>query len=89
MLPNSLSYPPESVCHDCCGAEKVDGGSEAANGEVSLILDGAVAAGWRHVLRHLNGGCGGFNWLLDVVVMRMDEVAGARDDGLCAFTLVM
>ena len=52
MLPDSLADPPESICHQCSGSEEVHGGAEAAGGQVALVLDGAVAAGRRHILRH-------------------------------------
>jgi hypothetical protein len=53
VLPDSLSNPPESVCHERRGSEKVCGGAEASYGQVALVLYGAVAARWRHILRHV------------------------------------
>lgn len=78
VLPDSLSNPPESVCHEYAGAEQVDGGSEAANGEVALVLDGVVPAHGGHILRHCgrSGSRGGlsFNWVGGV------PLAGCGDD---------
>lgn len=52
VLSDALSHSPESICHQPSHSNDVYGGSEAANGQVALVLDGAVAAGWRHILRH-------------------------------------
>lgn len=62
VLPDSLSYPPETVGHECGRAEQVHGGSEAAHGEVALVLDGVVPAHGGHILRHCGRSlcsCGG------------------------------
>jgi hypothetical protein len=45
VLPNSLSDPPETICHEHAGSEPVHGGAEAASGQVALVLDGAVTGG--------------------------------------------
>lgn len=52
LLPYALTKPPEPVCHDARDCDEVVGGSEAADWEVSAILDGVVAARRRHILRH-------------------------------------
>lgn len=52
MLPDSLSNSPESVCHENAAANEVHGRSEAAHGEVALVLDGVVPAHGGHILRH-------------------------------------
>lgn len=52
VLPDSLSDPPESPGHQCGSSEEVYGGTEAPSREIALVLDGAVAARWRHILRH-------------------------------------
>ncbi|KAF1839641.1 hypothetical protein BDW02DRAFT_575279 [Decorospora gaudefroyi] len=52
VLPNALSNPPKSICHECRGSEDVHGRPEAASGQVALVLDGAIAARRRHILRH-------------------------------------
>ena len=57
VLPNSLSNPPESVGHEYASSDEVHGRSEAANGQVALVLDGVVPAHGGHVLRHC-GRCG-------------------------------
>lgn len=57
VLPNSLSDPPESVGHEYASSDEVHGRSEAANGQVALVLDGVVPAHGGHVLRHC-GRCG-------------------------------
>lgn len=62
MLPDTLANPPESVCHECRGSDNVCGGTEASNRQVALVLDGAVAALWRHILRHDGRLCSWFNW---------------------------
>ena len=62
VLPDSLSNPPEAVGHECGRAEQVHGWSEAAHGEVALVLDGVVPAHGGHILRHCGRswcGCGG------------------------------
>jgi uncharacterized Zn-binding protein involved in type VI secretion len=51
-LPDSLTNSPETVGHQHSGSEEVHSGAEAANGEVALVLYGAVAARRRHILRH-------------------------------------
>lgn len=63
VLPDSLSNPPESVCHEYARSNEVHGRSEAANGEVALVLDGIVPAHGGHILRHC-GRCGaGAQWV--------------------------
>jgi hypothetical protein len=52
VLPDSLPNPPETICHQHARSDEVHGWSEAASGEVALVLNGAVAAGRRHILRH-------------------------------------
>ena len=61
VLSDSLANSPEAVCHNRSGSEDVDGRTEAANGEVALVLDGAVAARRRHILRHDGQLVRGFN----------------------------
>jgi hypothetical protein len=61
VLPDSLANSPEAVCHNRSGSEDVDSGAEAADGEVALVLDGAVAARRRHILRHDGQLVRGFN----------------------------
>lgn len=53
VLSDTLSNPPESVGHECRSPEKVCCGAEASHGQVALVLYGAVAARWRHILRHV------------------------------------
>ena len=52
VLSDALSHPPETICHQDACSDQVDGRSEAASGEVALVLYGAIAAGRRHILRH-------------------------------------
>jgi hypothetical protein len=52
VLPDTLSDPPETICHQHTRSDEVHGGPEASSRQVALVLYGAVAAGWRHVLRH-------------------------------------
>jgi hypothetical protein len=78
VLPDPLAHPPESICHQRGGSEEVHGGAEAAGGQVSLVLDGAVAANRRHILRHGEGVWCGVNGLVGLG-MRSREVA--RDHG--------
>ena len=61
MLPDSLSNPPEAVCHQHARSDEVYGRPEAAGGQVALVLYGAVAAAWRHILRHGGRLCSWFN----------------------------
>lgn len=56
LLPNPLPDLVEPICHKRGHAEEVDGRSEAASGEVALVLNWLVAARGRHVLRHDGGG---------------------------------
>lgn len=65
VLPNSLPNAPEPICHNARDAEEIVGGTETADGEIAAVLDGFVAAGWRHVLRHVGRcarGVGGWWW---------------------------
>jgi len=77
VLPDSLADPPESICHQRGGSDEVHGGAEAAGRQVSLVLDGAVAANRRHILRHGEGVWCGVNWSVGLV-MRSCEVAASR-----------
>ena len=77
MLFNALANPPEAVCHERSRSGEVHGRTEAAGGQVSLVLDGAVAADRRHILRHDEGVCCGVNWSVGLV-MRSREVAASR-----------
>lgn len=52
VLPDALADPPESICHQQRGSGKVHGGAETTDGQISLVLNGAVAAARRHILRH-------------------------------------
>lgn len=80
VFPNALSNPPESVCHKSGGSEKVHGRPEAASGEIALVLNGAIAARRRHILRHGGRVCGGvqlrMEWWWVVVRLRSSLEAG-------------
>lgn len=78
MLANSLANPPEAVGHKRSGTGEVGGGAEATGGKVALVLDGAVAADGRHILRHDGGMCLGLN-ASSKRSMRSGEVRGARE----------
>jgi len=67
VLSDTLSNSPESVGHECRGSEKVCGGAKASYGQVALVLYGAVAARWRHILRHV-GRVLVAQWVFEVVV---------------------
>ena len=72
VLPDSLADSPESVCHKCSRSEEVRSGAEAAGGQVALVLDGAVATGRWHILRHGEGvvrGVNGSRRVRELVVM--------------------
>lgn len=56
LFSDSLSNLVETVCADTGHGDKVVGGTETANGQVAAVLDGLVAAGGRHILRHFDGG---------------------------------
>jgi hypothetical protein len=77
VLPDALSNPPESICHQRSGSDEVHGGTEAAGGQISLVLDGTVAANRRHILRHGEDVWCGVNWSVGLV-MRSREVAASR-----------
>ena len=72
-LPNS----PESVGHECRCSEEVGGWAEVASRKVALVLDGAIAARGRHILRHLERVVGDINWFGEFV-MRSREVGAQR-----------
>lgn len=55
LFPYSLSYPVKSICANQANPEEVVCGSEATDGKVATVLDGLVAASWRHILRHYGG----------------------------------
>lgn len=61
VLPYALADPPESICHDRGGSDEVHSGAEATGGQISLVLNGAVAAARRHILRHGEDVCCGGN----------------------------
>lgn len=52
LFPNSLPNPPESIRANRTDHNQISSGTEAASGQVTAVLDGLVAAGWGHVLRH-------------------------------------
>jgi hypothetical protein len=78
VLADPLADPPEPICHQRGRSEEVHGGAEAAGGQVSLVLDGAVAADRRHILRHGEGVWCGVNWSVRLG-MRSREVAREHD----------
>jgi hypothetical protein len=53
LFPNSLANSVETVAADARHCDQVVGGAETADGQVAAVLHGLVAAGRRHVLRHL------------------------------------
>lgn len=55
LFPNTLSNSVETVAADGAHCDQVVGRAEAANGQVAAVLHGLVAAGRRHVLRHIGG----------------------------------
>lgn len=79
MLPNSLSNPPESVCHENAGSQEVHSRSEAANREVALVLDGVVPAHGGHVLRHCGRGGAGAQWVGGGCRWRCGDVRSTRE----------
>jgi hypothetical protein len=52
LFTDTLTHAPETVGADGADHEQVGGGTETAGGQVALVLDGLVAAGGRHILRH-------------------------------------
>lgn len=88
VLPNTLADPPKSVCHQRGGSNEIHGGAESPGGQVALVLDGAVAADRRHILRHgdlvfcgVNGSIGGG----ELEVRLRSFPASNRDAGLGAY----
>ena len=55
LFPNTLSDSVEAVAADGAHCDQVVGRAEAANRQVAAVLHGLVAAGRRHVLRHIDG----------------------------------
>ena len=55
LFPNTLSNSVETIAADGADCDQVVGRAEAANGQVAAVLHGLVAAGGRHVLRHIGG----------------------------------
>jgi hypothetical protein len=53
LFPDSLANSVETVAADARHCDQVVGGAETADGQVAAVLHGLVAAGRRHVLRHL------------------------------------
>lgn len=58
MFSYALSDLPEAVGHDAGDGEEVVARLEASDREVAAVLDGLVATGGRHILRHGGGGVG-------------------------------
>lgn len=58
VFPHTVSVFPESERHYPRYDGQVPRWSEAACGKVALVLDGLVAPGGGHILRH-GGGCAG------------------------------
>lgn len=56
LFSDTLSDFVETVCADTGHGDKVVGRTETANGQVAAVLDGLVATGGRHILRHFGGG---------------------------------
>lgn len=79
MLPNSLSNPPEAVGHEYGSSNDVHGRTEAANGEVALVLDGVVPAHGGHVLRHCGRGGAGAQWVGEGCRWRCGDVRSTRE----------
>ena len=52
LFTDTLAHAPETVGADGADHEQVGGRTETAGGQVALVLDGLVAAGGRHILRH-------------------------------------
>jgi hypothetical protein len=52
LFTDTLAHAPETVGADGADHEQVGRGTETAGGQVALVLDGLVAAGGRHILRH-------------------------------------
>lgn len=52
LFADTLADAPETVGADGADHEQVGGRTETAGGQVALVLDGLVAAGGRHILRH-------------------------------------
>ena len=55
LFPDTLSNSVETVAADGAHCDQVVGRAEAANGQVAAVLHGLIAAGRRHVLRHIGG----------------------------------
>ena len=55
LFPNTLSNSVETIGANGAHCDQVVGRAEAANGQVAAVLHGLVAAGRRHVLRHIGG----------------------------------
>jgi hypothetical protein len=60
LFADTLAHAPETVGADGADHEQVGRGTETAGGQVALVLDGLVAAGGRHILRHDRRVCCGF-----------------------------
>lgn len=88
MFPHTVSVFPESERHYPRYDGQVPRWSEAARGKVALVLDGLVAPGRGHVLRH-GGGCAGelvaeevYRWLRDPIgVVEGGRSCGGGDAG--------
>jgi hypothetical protein len=52
LFTDTLTNAPETVGADGADHDEVGGRTETAGGQVALVLDGLVAAGGRHILRH-------------------------------------
>jgi hypothetical protein len=90
VLPDTLAHPPESVCHQRGGSYEVHAGAEAAGGQIALVLDGAVAAGRRHILRHGELVCCGVNGSVGLgkrEVRLRSFAASNRDPDLGAYVM--
>ena len=55
LFPDTLSNSVETVAANGAHGDQVVGRAEAANGQVAAVLHGLVAAGRRHILRHIGG----------------------------------
>jgi hypothetical protein len=55
LFPDTLSDSVETVAANGTHCDQVVGRAEAANGQVAAVLHGLVAAGRRHILRHIGG----------------------------------
>ena len=79
VLPNSLSDPPESVCHEYACSDEVHGRSEAANGQIALVLDGVVPAHGGHILGNCRRCGAGAQWVGEGCRWRCGDVRLARE----------